>query len=70
MAPKGVSSQKPEFATDDSIGQKISDAFLGTLILVVRYISTEWENRRNRTLQKSHSGAELSLTISTSIYGI
>lgn len=46
MAPKGVSSQKPEFAADDSIGQKISDAFLGTLILVARYISMEWKKQR------------------------
>ena len=70
MAPKGVSSQKPEFATDDSIGQKISDAFLGTLVLVARYISMEWKNRGNRASQKGHSDPEPSLTVSTSIYGI
>lgn len=52
MAPQ--QDNHKEFATDNSVGQKISNAYLGTLVLDVQYLSTEWKTGRNRALQKNH----------------
>ena len=39
---------------DDLVGQKILNAYLGTLVLDVQYLSIEWKTGCNWALQKNH----------------
>ena len=52
MAPQ--QDNHKEFAMDDLVGQKILNAYLGTLVLDVQYLSIEWKTGCNWALQKNH----------------
>ena len=52
MAPQQDNHKK--FAMDDLVGQKISNAYLGILVLNIQYLSTEWKTGCNQALQKNH----------------